>query len=202
MTSPLSRDPFYPILIKSFVPRCLPRSLMEKLWTCGASEWSLTSSSAATRLSTMRTMQIYSLRFSKVGRQYSDFVILLFFLRRVRVRLALLGRYQRRGKRLHSLTHVCQRREQTYLPVSFLQFTFTFMSSWSLSLSLLWLIPFWKNSKDMYVPASVSESHTFYIHFLATKITLSLFYITVPFLICASKFPIFFYFASYQLHCS
>ena len=77
----------------------------------------------------------------------SDFVIHLFFLRRIRVRLAILGRYQRRGKRLHSLTHVCQRREQTYLPVSFLQFTFTFMSSWSLSLSILWLFPLCKSQK-------------------------------------------------------
>ena len=157
VTSPWSGDSFYPILIKLFVPRCLPRSLMEKLWMCGASEWSLTSSSAATRLFTMRTMQIYSLRFSKVGRQDSDFVILLFFHRRVRVRLALLGRYQRRGKRLHSLTHVCQRREQTYLPVSFLQFTFTFMSSWSLSLSILWLLPLYKSLKTFtFLPVSAS----------------------------------------------
>ena len=107
--------------------RCLHRSLMEKPWMFGALESSPTSFSAATRPSTMRTMQTSSLRSSKVCHQCHDFEKLishfLFIFRGVWVWLPLLGRHQRGSKRLHPLSHVCQRREQTDLPVSFLFFS-------------------------------------------------------------------------------
>ena len=54
----------------------------------------------------------------------TDFPFLFIFCSRgVWVWLPLLGRHQRRSKRLHPLSHVCQRREQTDLPVSFLFFS-------------------------------------------------------------------------------
>ena len=109
-------------------PRCLHRSLMEKPWMFGALESSPTSFSAATRPSTMRMMQTSSLRSSKVCHQCHDFeklishFLFIFCSRGVWVWLPLLGRHQRGSKRLHPLSHVCQRREQTDLPVSFLFF--------------------------------------------------------------------------------
>ena len=158
----------------SFGCRCWHRSLMEKQLMFGASEWSPTSSYVATHPSTMRTMQTYLLRSSKVANTHENAkantygntdknknanrntnihpwwerckpicsdpqrlpvmsnICLTrdtrnlfdpFFSRGVWVWLAVLGWHQRRSKRLHPLSHVCQRREQTDLPVSF---TFTF----------------------------------------------------------------------------
>ena len=60
-----------------------------------------------------------------MSRLISHFLF-IFCSRGVWVWLPLLGRHQRRSKRLHPLSHVCQRREQTDLPVSFFS-TFAFV---------------------------------------------------------------------------
>ena len=173
MTSPWSGDSFYPILIKLFVPRCLPRSLMEKLWTCGASEWSPTSSSAATRLSTMRTMQIYSLRFSKVGRLWLWICHSSLFPQESSSLTRPTGTISAK-RRKTSFAHSCVSTLRTDLPASkfhTLYFHFhVFMITFTFYCVIISTL---KKSKDMYVPASVSECHTF--HFLANKITISIF---------------------------
>ena len=172
---PWSGDSFYPILIKLFYDRCLPRSLMEKLWTCGASEWSLISSSAATRLSMMRTMQIYSLRFSKVGRLWLWFCHSSLFPQENSSSTRHTGTISAKRQKT-SFAHSCVSTSRTDLPASkFFTIHFHFHVFLITFTIYFVIISTLQKSKDMYVPASVSESHTFHFYLFATKITISIF---------------------------